>query len=133
MFTKVDQFPNVIEALLAGPHMRTFETLSSDVIMADCFWLFTKFLGVILPRPKAMIKTTWLTSKNFLGSYSYYSMKTAAYNISSEDLAQTLYTPTNKPQVLFAGEHTDPLFSSNAHGAVNSGFTAAKEIIDYYS
>ncbi|XP_070509988.1 spermine oxidase-like [Chironomus tepperi] len=133
MFIKVDKFPNVIEALLAGPHMRTFENLSSDVIMHDCVWLFQKFLGVILPRPKSMIKTSWLTSKNFLGSYSYFSMKTAEYNVTSNDLAETLFTPTKKPQIKFAGEHTDPAYSSNAHGAVNSGFRAAQEIIDYYS
>ncbi|KAL7036438.1 hypothetical protein ACKWTF_008810 [Chironomus riparius] len=133
MFTKLDKFPNVIEALLAGPHMRNFETLSSEVIISDCVWLFQKFLGVVLPRPKAVIKTTWLTSKNFLGSYSYYSMKTAEYNVSTDDLAETLFDTTNKPRVLFAGEHTDHLYSSNAHGAVNSGFRAANEIIDYYS
>ena len=133
MFTRLDLFPNVIEALLAGPHMRTFETLSTEKIMNDCVWLFQKFLGVILPRPKSMVKTSWLTSKNFLGTYSYYSMKAAEYNITSINLAETLYTLTSKPQIIFAGEHTDPLFSSNAHGAVNSGFRAANEIIKYYS
>lgn len=133
MFTKLDQYPNVLEALLAGPRMRYFELLDTNRTIDDSMWMLQKFLGVSLPRPKAMIKTNWLTSKNFLGSYSYMSMKAADLNINPMDLADSLYNLNGKPQVLFAGEHTDPVFSSNAHAAVDSGFTAANKLIDYYN
>ena len=79
-----------------------------------------------------MRRTKWLTNPNFLGSYSYHSVGAWKFNITSKDLAQTLYNLRKTPEVLFAGEHTDDLYSSNTHGAVNSGFRAASELIKYY-
>lgn len=132
-FAKLDAFPNVLEALLAGPHMNEFETISDEQIVDDTMWLLEKFLQKKLQRPKSMTRTKWLTSPNFLGSYSYNSVDAWKFNIKAKDLQETLYNLKKKPEVLFAGEHTDELYSSNAHGAVNSGYRAADELISYLS
>lgn len=133
LFAKLDNFPNVLEALLAGPNMKAFETMSDSQLIEDCMWLLQKFLAIPLPKPITMKRTKWLTNPNFLGSYSYHSMDATKFNVTSKDLGQTLYNLKQKPEILFAGEHTDELYSSNAHGAVNSGFKAANELIKYYS
>jgi monoamine oxidase len=130
-FTKVDAFPNLLEALLGGEHQANFESLSDATFIDDCMWMLEKFLNKTLPRPKSMVRTNWLTHKNFLGSYSYKSMEAMRRNITPAHLAQSLSNKIGKPELLFAGEATDLLFSSNAHGAVNSGFRVAREIIDY--
>jgi monoamine oxidase len=132
MFTILDKFPNVLQALLGGPNMRFFETLSDEILIDDCMWMLEKFLKKSLPQPIAMQRTKWLTSENFYGSYSYFSTKAGELNITSKDLATTLYNKELKPEVIFAGEHTDDLYSSNAHGAVRSGYQAANEVIEFY-
>ncbi|XP_070491018.1 spermine oxidase-like [Chironomus tepperi] len=132
VYAKLDAFPNVLESLIAGPHMKEFETLSDEQIVDDSLWLLEKFLKMSVPRPKTMRRTKWLTNPNFLGSYSYNSVNAWKFNITSKDLAQTLYNQMNKPEILFAGEHTDEMYSSNTHGAVNSGFRAANELITYF-
>lgn len=132
LFAKLDSFPNVLEALLAGPNMKTFETLSDEQTTYDCMWLLEKFLKKHLKWPINMKRTKWLTNRNFLGSYSYSSMAAQKAGITSKTLSHTLKNSVMKPEVLFAGEHTDEFYPSNAHGAVRSGFKAADEIIDYY-
>ena len=131
-FAKLDAFPYVLEALIAGPHMKEFETITDEQIVNDCIWLLEKFLQKEIPHPKTMRRTKWLTNPNFLGSYSYNSVNAWKFNISSKDLAQILLNQRDKPVILFAGEHTDELYSSNAHGAVDSGFRAAKQLMNYY-
>ncbi|XP_070491248.1 spermine oxidase-like [Chironomus tepperi] len=132
-FAKLDAFPNVLEALLAGRHMKEFETIPDEQIIDDCMWVLEKFLQKQLPRPKSMARTKWLTAHNFMGSYSYNSVNAFKFNVTTKDLQETLYNLKKKPEILFAGEHTDELYSSNAHGAVNSGFRVADELIKYYS
>lgn len=131
-YTKLDAFPNVLEALIGGPHMKEFETISDEQIIDDSMWLLEKFLQKQLSRPKSMRRTKWLTNPNFLGTYSYNSVNAWKFNITSKDMAQTLHNQKNKPEILFAGEHTDELYSSNTHGAVNSGYRVANELIKYY-
>lgn len=129
----MDEFPNTIEALLAGRGMAKFENLNDKKVIDDCHWLLEKFLSKTLPRPIYMKKTRWLTNDNFYGTYSYQSLAADKNEILPKHLAQSLLDVRDKPLLLFAGEATDSRFSSNAHGAVSSGWRAAKEIIDYYS
>lgn len=132
-FTKIDQFPNVIEALLAGSKMKFFENMSDEALIDDCIWLLEKFLRKLLPKPISMQRTKWLTNKNYMGTYSFFSMRAVANGITTKNLAKSLFNINGKNEVIFAGEHTDIYYSSNAHGAVNSGIRAANEIISYYA
>jgi spermine oxidase len=130
-FSRVDGFPNLLEGLIAGRRISELEALNDTKLIDDSMWLLQKFLGKTLPRPKSMKRTRWMTSRNFLGSYSYPSMAAEANKVLPKTLGQSLTNIANKPVILFAGEATDELFSSYAHGAVASGWRAGNELAVY--
>lgn len=128
-FIRVDGFPNLLEAFIAGRRINEFETMNDTKLIDDSMWLLETFLGKKLPRPKSMIRTRWMTSKNFLGSYSYFSMTAAANKVSPQTLSQSLLNVVKKPVIMFTGEATDDKFSSYAHGAVASGWRTGNELV----
>ncbi|XP_037035275.1 spermine oxidase-like isoform X2 [Bradysia coprophila] len=130
---KEDAQPNLLGGLLAGKHIRQFETISDEQLIDDSVWLLQKFLGRPIPRPINMRRNRWQSNKYFFGTYSFGSMDTQAHNVAlGTDLAETLYSSSNKPVVLIAGEATEKDHSGYVHGAVMSGWRAANEISDYY-
>lgn len=132
-FMRVDQFPNLISALTAGKSVYQFEETSNKQLIDDCMWLLEKFLGRSLPRPINMRRSHWMANKHFLGSYSFLSVDVEGLNVlPTKVLAEPLYGHDNQPIVLFAGEATDQFSPGYVHGAVASGWRAAKEIVDYY-
>ncbi|KAJ6645491.1 Peroxisomal N(1)-acetyl-spermine/spermidine oxidase [Pseudolycoriella hygida] len=131
-FLRVDAQPNVILAFTAGKKIRKFEEISDSQLIDDCMWLLEKFLGRTLPRAINVQRSHWLTNKYFLGSYSFGSMATQENDVAlGKDLAETL-SHDGKPVVLLAGEATDESNSGYVHGAVDSGWRAAREILHYY-
>lgn len=133
-FYAQDAQPNVLGAYVAGKNVKQFESITDEQLIVDCMWLLEKFLGKSLPHPVNMRRSRWLKNKYFCGSYSYASMATQAHNVvMGADLGETLYDDEDKPIVLFAGEATDENNSGYVHGAVNSGWRVAEEIIDYYA
>jgi monoamine oxidase len=126
---KVDAFPNLLEMFVVGEEVRSFETTSDEKLTQDIMWTFEKFLNKKLPKPSKMIRTKWLTNKNFLGTYSYIGMGLQKHLLGPKDLAEPLRKSNGKPFIHFAGEATDTEFPGYAHGAVNSGWRAADEII----
>lgn len=117
--------------MVSGKNLDKFELLDDQTAIDDCTWMMEKFLGRSLPRPISIKKTRWMTKENFWGSYSYQSLDADQNGILPKDLAKSLFNVAFKPQVLFAGEATDSQFSSNAHGAVTSGWRAANELVAY--
>lgn len=131
LFVRLDYFPNVIEAMVSGTNLDKFELASDQKVMDDCHWMLEKFLNKQLPRPINIKKSKWKTKENFFGSYSYQSLAADRNGILPRDLAKSLVNIDNKPIVLFAGEHTDDQFASNAHGAIRSGRRVADELIKF--
>ncbi len=132
-FIRVDAQPNLIGGLTGGKHIKQFEEISDKQLIDDCMWLLEKFLGRTLPRPTDMRRNRWMSSKYFLGTYSYESMDSQTHNVEpGKDLGETLYSQDKKPILLVAGEATDEDHSGYVHGAVASGWRAANEILDYY-
>lgn len=131
-FLHLDGFPYVLETLLSGNKMKEFETYSDEKIESDCIWLLQKFIKIKISRPIAMRRTRWLTRENFLGSYSYCSMNTAANNVYPEDLKETIFNDVGKPMLLFAGEATSTKFQGYVHGAIDTGKEAAEKLIEYF-
>lgn len=129
-WTKVDAFPYLLEAFVAGPYMKTFETLSDQKIIDDSMWLLEKFLAKKLPKPSLMLRTKWLTDKYFLGSYSFLSYAFEQAKINPNELAKPISKVDGTAFLHFAGEATDETFPSYAHGAVLSGYRAADEVMD---
>lgn len=129
-FHKVDGFDNVIQAFVSGVHMKTFETISNEKLINDCLWMMEKFFGRKLPKLKNMARSKWLTSKNFLGSYTFIGRGFDRFNVGPKDLAQSIKKLDGKNFLHFAGEATDEIYPSYVQGAVCSGWRAAEEIIN---
>jgi len=111
--------------------LKSFEALGSDKVVSDFMWMLSKFLKRKLPDPKDIKRTGWLSNKNFLGTSSFYSMESEKQNVTPKDLAETLRDKVHKPLILFAGEATHEKFSGFSHGAVESGWRPAEEILKF--
>lgn len=131
-FNPIDGFDNVLEAFVAGPAMAAFEALSDEQLIEDSMWLLQKFLNKTLPAPKNMRRTKWLTNRNFLGTYGYFSMESEKSKATPMDLAEALVDDSHRPVVLFAGEATSFKRVGYTHGAMETGWRAAKEILGVY-
>jgi spermine oxidase len=132
LFTKVESFPNTLETLMGGKNLKQFEARSDTELIDDCMWLLEKFLAKKIPQPIEMKRNRWLSNKNFLGTYSYFSAELDLVDVSQKDLAETLKASDNKPKVLFAGEATDERFPGYTHGAIASGYRSAEELIHFW-
>jgi monoamine oxidase len=75
-----------------------------------------------VPRPDAMVRTSWSTDPFALGSYSYL-----AVGATPDDRATLRHPITDR--VHLAGEATDEDHPSTVHGAISSGRRAAAETI----
>lgn len=73
----------------------------------------------------------WNTNRNFLGTYSFRSLKSDADNSWSSILAKPI--DDTKPVILFAGEATNSEHFSTVHGAIETGHREANRIIKHYS
>lgn len=128
---KVDSYPNILEFFIAGSKLKNFEELTDDKLIDDVMWVLEKFLAKALPRPINIQRTRWLTSNNFLGSYSYLSMDSERTESTPKDLAESLLDTQGHPKILFAGEATHEKHSSFSNGAVESGWKAADELLTF--
>ncbi|KAJ6636278.1 Peroxisomal N(1)-acetyl-spermine/spermidine oxidase [Pseudolycoriella hygida] len=129
-FMRVDAYPNLIAAFVAGKHMKQFEEISDQQLINDSMWLLEKFLGRTLPRPINMRRSKWMSNKYFLGSYSFTSIDNEFNDF--KDLGEAICNGENKPILLFAGEATEEVNSGYVHGAVSSGWRVAGEIVEHY-
>lgn len=130
-FVTVDGYPNMLEAFVVGKNLNQFETISDEQLTEDIMWLLEKFLGKTISRPTRIFRTRWQTSKNFLGSYSYFSVNAFETKSTPAQLRAPLKDAGGSPKILFAGEATHGEFSSFANGAVSSGWDAGQNLADY--
>jgi len=77
-------------------------------------------------------RSKWSSNPHFLGSYSYYSLKSDALGASTSILAEPIVDDVSKPIILFAGEETNTHYYSTVHGAVETGWREAQRLIDLY-
>ena len=129
-FVRVNSFPNVLEAFVTGSNMKQFEELKDEKLVDDCMWLLEKFLAKSLPRPINMKRTHWMTNKNFLGSYSHFSMDSERTASTPIELSRSLIDDHGELKILFAGEATHKSQVAYSHGALSSGWRAANELIE---
>lgn len=126
-FLQVVSFPNLLEIFVAGTHVNTFEQLSDDQLINDIMWCLEKFLNQKLPKPISMVRTYWKSNKHFNGAYSYINVDIEKLN-RGPNFMKVLAEPIGN--LHFAGEAIDFKYPGYAHGAVNSGYRAAYEIIN---
>lgn len=129
-FMNVDDNENMIESLVSGSLMKEFETYEDSKIIADSMWLLEKFLGKSSQQPISMARTRWLTNEDYLGSYAHPSPRGGAD--ASKSFSQPILNCAGKPSLLFAGEAASENYQGYVHGAMQTGWRAAQELIDFY-
>lgn len=75
----------------------------------------------------------WNSEQNFLGSYSYKTIRGDELGSTRSDLAAPLLNSSNLPVVQFAGEASELHHFATVHGAVETGWREAKRLIDLYN
>lgn len=129
-FVKVDGYPNFLEAFVVGKNLNHFETITEDELIKDVMWLFERF-GKKIEKPQRIFRTQWQTSRNFLGSYTFFSVDAMKSGATPADLKKPLKDAGGSPKILFAGEATHGKYSSFANGAVSSGWDVGQNLADY--
>ncbi|XP_043470350.1 protein anon-37Cs-like [Leptopilina heterotoma] len=132
-FFFVEHKPRLLYAWISGNYSREMEKLSEQKVFNQTVELLHRFVGKHreVPTPTGMIRSMWNSNKNFLGTYSFRSLKSDADNSWSSILAKPI--DDTKPVILFAGEATNSEHFSTVHGAIETGHREADRIIKHYS
>lgn len=107
--------------------------MNEEKIIDDCHWLLSRFLGFNVPYPINALRSEWITKRNFMGSYSLFTMNSARHGATPSALAEPVYNSNGRPRIFFAGEHTSAGFSGYSNGAVETGFRAGEEVLEHSS
>jgi spermine oxidase len=125
---QVDSLPHLVEFAVVGESLRNFKLMTDEKVSHDSTWLLRRFLKTQFEPPINVIKTKWLTEDNFLGSYAYPSM---TFNENSlKNLVEPILNSQGRPAILFAGEATSEKYQGYVHGALDSGWRVAQQLID---
>ncbi len=129
----MDAFPNLLGTFFIGARITDFDSFNDTKIIDDCQWLLLKVTRVNVPRPINAYRSDWITQRNFMGAYSLFTMNSAHHGANPAVLAEPVYNSNGRPRIFFAGEHTNDQFSGYSHGAVESGYRAAAEVLEFSS
>lgn len=75
------------------------------------------------------LRSKWRSEPNFLGSYSSRGLLATTSNITNADLAKPVQNAEGKNVIFFAGEATHSTSFATVHGAIETGYRAADEIM----
>ncbi|KAJ6642458.1 Polyamine oxidase 1 [Pseudolycoriella hygida] len=130
-FRRVDAFPNLLGTFFVGSRIPDFNEFNVSRIIDDCHWLLQRITGQVLSRPINAYRSEWITKRNFMGAYSLFTMNSAHHGANPSELAKPVYDSNGRPRIFFAGEHTSSNFSGYTHGAVETGFQAARDVLEH--
>ncbi|KAK9501478.1 hypothetical protein O3M35_012193 [Rhynocoris fuscipes] len=127
---KVPGSEHVIAVTLAGEEAKLSEDMTSEEIAVD----FTNFIRIFMNNrtikfPNNVIASKWSNNSNYYGAKSYLKLGSNIGNI--KDLSGSGMNISCIPAILFAGEHTHPIYFGTVHGAILSGLREANRIIEY--
>ncbi|KAI0982820.1 hypothetical protein GJ496_003040 [Pomphorhynchus laevis] len=124
LFWAMYKQPTLI-ALSSGHAANIIEHVSDELIVAKCLAILKGIFGAANVQPlKDAVVTRWGMDQWSRGSYSYVAKE--SYGGSDYDLL----AKSINSGVYFAGEHTNRNYPATVHGAMLSGFRAAREITD---
>lgn len=91
--------------------------------------MFTKNSFQILIIFFKNLRSKWRSEPSFLGTYSSRGLLATKFNITHADLATPVKNDKGKTVIYFAGEATHSTSFATVHGAIETGFRAAEEIM----
>ena len=128
--------PAILMTLISGHEAVMCEQMDEPEVLGDVLaTLRTIFQGTEVPEPISYQITKWGSDKYARGSYTYlppgctdqdFHVLQSPINGNGDSI---LLETSETFRVFFAGEHTTALHPSMAHGAMLSGFRAAREIV----
>lgn len=132
---RVSYQPKILAAFLVGPNARKMELLTPQKLVDGIKFIFKKFLTnkLAYTAPKNVLTSKWYSNKHFRGGYSYRSLKSDDLKTSPSALAASLNDCSGAPRILFAGEATHSSFFSTVHGAIESGYREADQLVQYHA
>lgn len=137
-FFPVDYHPNMLCGWVTGEAARQMSGLPEAEVRASVLRILRMFLPALtVPEPSAFKRSQWDREENFLGAYSYATMRTDQLGVTRADLAEPLWHrveggAAERPVVLFAGEATSPEHHTTVHGAIETGWREADRLIELY-
>ena len=113
--------PPVLVAFHGGDRAREIETAHSGDVRREAMRTLRSMFGQDIPAPLALRTTRWSRDRFAHGSYS-----TNAVGSTRADRV-ALGEPVHG-RLFFAGEATEPDYSSTVHGAYRSGRRVARQV-----
>jgi len=130
-FDEVLNCPNWLVGWIGGKEVEIMESLEEAVVVNQLGNLIRRSTGdSSLPDPSQVIRTSWVSDPNFLGTYSFPGLKTEVPK-HQLDLAEPLVDENGTPRVLFCGEATHPDSYSTVHGARQTGLREAARLLPF--
>lgn len=125
-FVNVNKFNPNANALMTfayADYARQTELMSDAQIIQEIMIHLKDIYGSSIPSPINLLRTSWQSNENSMGSYAYTAIETSMHHF--DDLAAAV-----NDQLFFAGEHTEADYFSTVHGAYISGIREANNILD---
>ncbi|KAK4877828.1 hypothetical protein RN001_010334 [Aquatica leii] len=126
---------NILEAWIVGHFVPEVERCPDEVVINGVMYLLDYF-GVVMENitwPDTIIRNNWYTNPHFRGTYSFQTPHTRrGIHSDAVILSEPLGNNGEKPNLLFAGEASNPTHYSTVHGAIETGFREADRIITMY-
>lgn len=130
---RYDDQPNLLSIWIGGKSSIEMETKTDKEVLKEMNILIPKVVekqsGATITEPISMLRTNWGSRTNFRGSYSYRGVSASNAGVTNLDLA-TPVSVNGKNVLFFAGEATHINHLSTVHGAIETGFRAAGEIME---
>ncbi|XP_061727427.1 LOW QUALITY PROTEIN: spermine oxidase-like [Cydia pomonella] len=127
---------NSLTLWTSGNVAKQVETLPEETVKTKCVELLQKFIGhdkITVPKPTAIIRSTWHSNPYTRGSYSYDNLLTPQYPEARAWLGTPILDSSGAPRVLFAGEATNLNHFSTVHGASETGYREAMRLLPHAS
>nr|XP_022913145.1 probable polyamine oxidase 5 [Onthophagus taurus] len=126
----VDYNPNLLYLWFDGQTIPFIENLSEEDLMDGIQFALNQFFGhkFEIPKPINILRSKWYTNENFLGTYSYQTIESRKQP-SNKHLGEPLQDQYGKDVIFFAGEATSLDHFSTVHGAIQSGFREADNVL----
>ncbi|CAG0907491.1 unnamed protein product, partial [Cyprideis torosa] len=120
--------PNTLVGWITGEAARQMAEASDEEVTRRCMEVIRRFCRSFgpIPDPIDMVRSSWARDPNFMGAYSYPSLRTAEKGHSFESLSRPVGCP---PRLFFAGEATVKEHYGTTHAALGSGRREAKRVL----
>ncbi|KAK0099065.1 hypothetical protein PV326_008379 [Microctonus aethiopoides] len=125
----VEHKPKMLCFWVSSDFSIEMELVPEEIFRQQILQVINKFFSnhYNITEPTKIIRTSWNTNENFLGTYSYRGIESDLADVDYTDLAEPIMR-NNKP---FAGEATSEHYST-VHGAIDSGWREADRLINLY-